>query len=141
MRGGFLHNDVLIGVLENEIRRLGGRCRREVQVVVQNHLRYIDLAAEVAGRQIALEAELTSKRVRNDIAKAHAFCADELWIVVPNHGVARSVLREVNSTPTTDLRPKISVLTQGQAKQRIRDYFSNFPLSITQKTKENKGRK
>ena len=120
MRGGFLHNKVLIEPLDTSLRRAGAVTHLEYAVRVDDRIGYVDLFAELIGRRIAVEAERSVHRIEGDLRKAEALEVDELWIVVPTAGVARSVRRKLRSiTVGIDCR-RVFVLTQGQALQRVR---------------------
>lgn len=132
MNGGMIHEHCL-NEPERLGRSLGLHTRRQVCVPSCG---YIDLTIEGNGLRIAIEAELTSKRVSRDLLKADALFADELWIVVPNAQTARIVrvrLRELNPTKENN---DVFVLTLVQAITRLRLCFSDyFPTIVKQKTK------
>ena len=141
MRGGFLHNVVLITALVLEWTKRGARTWREAAVHLGHTTGYIDLLVEIAGFRVAIEAELTPRRVANDIEKAIAVRAQELWVVVPDAQVARAIRRKLHLVPIAEGTPKIFVLTLGQAKQRVRNLVPFISGANVLKGKEkNKGR-
>ena len=91
MRGGYVHNRVLLDPIDTKAWRSGARVDREVAIRVGGQVLYGDLLIRDGSKRILVEAELSSKRIPNDLAKAAAFEVCELWLVVPNPGVARSV--------------------------------------------------
>lgn len=119
MRGTFLHNEVLIQPLDLAFCFIGALTFREWYVNDCETKGYVDLWVEMNGFRIAVEAELTSKRVAHDLRKARALHADELWIVVPTVRVARAVHRKLNTLASTGMGPEVFFLTQGQALQRV----------------------
>jgi len=124
MRGGFVHNCILLQALAGEIISVGGQVTFEVAVRVTGGVGFIDLVAQHVGRCIAVEAEMSSRRIGGDIAKAAALGADALWVVVPNSRVARAVRRQLLRIKNGAARPAVSVHTLGQARQRVRSCFS-----------------
>lgn len=123
IRGGHLHNEVLIRPLNECALDGGARTSLEYSVRVGTRTLFIDLVVIIGLYRIAVEAELTPKRVQNDIEKATAFGAHELWIVTPT---TRSVKTILNSLPAKSIEmtgPKVFVLTQGQAVHRIVNCF------------------
>ena len=118
MRGGYVHNHVLLDPIEQKARRLGAAVEREAAIRVGGRVLYGDLFIRNGSRQILVEAELSSRRVPNDLAKAAALGACDLWIVVPNPKVAGSVHRKL-SRHGTQPRSTLLVLSLPQALQRL----------------------
>ncbi len=141
MRGGYLHNVILIESVASEAISRGARTWREYAMTRGPRTGYMDLLIEFGTYRIAVEAELTPKRVANDVAKAIGLGVQELWIVVPDAQIARAVHRRLNRVTGHKGELQVFVLTQGQAKQRIMNSFpfcSRANVSISEK--ENKGR-
>ena len=111
------------------------------QVTVEFHVRsetytgFIDLKASRDGQVLAVEAELTPRRVKNDIAKAIAMNASELWIVVPEYHAAQAV-RAVVARHAAAKKLPVRVLTQGQAIQKVRDCFPLISVLNGQEEKQ-----
>lgn len=130
MRGGYLHNDVILKRIETALRDRGASVVREQFVSIPNGNGYIDLFADVSGTRIAIEAELTTRRCMNDIAKAIAADAHELWIVTPNARTATAVREFLASrTPDPVATYPVFVLTLGQALQELTNRFSLITAS------------
>ncbi len=124
MRGSYLHNDVLIDPLDEAFRSFGATTRRESYVNNGSVVGAVDLLVEQPHVRIAIEAELSSKRVGRDLRKAAAVRADELWIVVPTVRLVRSVRRKLATLPSAPIWLDVFVLTQGQALQRVMNCMS-----------------
>ena len=119
MRGSHLHNSVLIDPLDEAFRSFGATTRRESYANDGSVVGAVDLLVEQPHVRIAIEAELSSKRVDRDLRKAAAVRADELWIVVPTVRLVRNVRRKLATLPAAPLWLDVFVLTQGQALQRV----------------------
>ena len=91
----FVH-DNLLDSIESLANDVGARSGREVSITSGRNAQRVDLLIEVRDKRIAVEAELTAKRIINDLTKARALQADELWIVVPNSTVANAVKRQLS---------------------------------------------
>lgn len=120
MRGGFVHNRVLIAPVEAVLRELGASVRRESPVAVSSrYTGFVDILAICGKNRIVCEAELSADRVGLDLAKAAALKATLLLIIVPNRQVGQAVERQVarmNTSPVT-----VCCLTVGAAVQRLRN--------------------
>lgn len=123
MRGDHLHNRVLIGQLERMLRRSGARTQCEAPTRTSAGTGFIDLLAQRDGLCLAVEAELTARRIPNDVAKAAACGADELWILVPNARASEAVRRALDRRVSNISVLAVRVLTLGQAKHRIAQHF------------------
>ena len=121
---GYLHNDVLINPLDEAFRSFGATTRRESYVNNDGVLGAVDLLVDQPHVRIAIEAELSSKRIHGDLRKAVAVRADELWIVVPTVRHVRSVRRKLATLPPPPIWLDVFVLTQGQALQRVTNCLS-----------------
>lgn len=123
MRGGYLHNHVLLDPIEAALRQRGARTWREKATSPGRRTGYVDLLVELGDRRIAIEAECSSKRIAGDLAKSAEVDATELWMVVPTVSVAASVRRRLKETSVAALGAEVFVLTLGQALQRVTDCF------------------
>lgn len=146
MRGGFIHNEVLIARFLRSFEEEGWSCDTEVPVRMGDGLGFIDLLAEFDGYCIAIEVEMSAKRIDRDLQKAIAIHAAELWIVTPNTRVAGAVRRTLhrmdvrvacdedgfvnfsgrNGGANGNHGPAVFVLTQGAAAKRLSDYLRMF---------------
>ena len=124
MRGSHLHNEVLIGPLARAFESFGATTHRESYVNAGGVVGAVDLLMEQPQIRIAIEAELSTRRVGRDVQKAVAVRADELWIVVPTVRLVRNVRRKLATLPTTPSWLDVFVLTQGQALQRVTECLS-----------------
>ena len=136
MRGGYVHNHVLLDPIEQKARRLGAAVDREAAIRVGGRVLYGDLLIRDGSRRILVEAELSSRRVPNDLAKAAALGACDLWVVVPNPKVARSVRWKL-SQQGIQPRPGLFVLLLPQALQRLGELNElNFGSNVEIKTEK-----
>lgn len=131
MNGGFIHEPVLLGRMECQARSFSARTRRQVRTPSG----YVDLLIEWKQGSLAVEAELTTKRIGNDVAKAAELGVDELWIVVPNCRVADAVRRKLQRVGPGPGGTGNFVFTLGQAVSRLTDCFPLFSGSM--RTEEN----
>ena len=69
MRGSYLHNDVLIDPLVEAFRSFGATTRLESYVNDGTVVGAVDLLVEQPHVRIAIEAELSSKRIGADLRK------------------------------------------------------------------------
>lgn len=149
MRGGFIHNYVLIAGLLRSFEAQGWSCDTEVPVRMGETIGFVDLLAERDGYCIAVEAEMSARRVDRDLRKADALRATELWIVTPNAHIAGAVRRALHRMDVRITRGDagwgsglgqatwdagnngvaVFVLTQGAAAQRVRDSLRIFARS------------
>lgn len=123
MRGGRLHNEIIIDPLDHAFREIGASVRREMFVRIGADTAYADLVAELGGWRFVVEAELSARRVANDLLKGMALDADELWIVVPDRRIAGCVERRLAALAVRRNQGGLFVLTLGQALQRVRNYL------------------
>jgi len=132
MRGGFLHNNVLVRGLCAQCGRIGARAEIEVPVRCGQRTRFIDVVVRNESEVIALEVECDARRIEWDVEKAMAFGADEFWIVVPDAHLACRVRRQVDKYQQSTEAGVICVLTYGQALERLRKCFSLISAANTQ---------
>ena len=123
MRGGYVHNRVLIDPIAQKAGRLGAEVDREVAMEVDGRVLYGDLLIRMGSKRILVEAELSARRIPNDVAKAVGSRVCELWVVVPNLTVAQSVRRKVFQQSSIQPRAELFVLLLPQALQRLEDIF------------------
>jgi len=128
MRGDFLHNEVSVDQLDVAWRSVGASTWRERAIFdAQGQIfGYTDLLVRLGSYLIAVEVELSPKRVARDIEKALALSATELWIVTPNVRVRCAIHRSLQRLGQGSGNGFIFVLTLGQALQRVRNCFSLF---------------
>ena len=119
MRGGYIHNRVLLDPIAQKAWQFGAQVDREVAIRVDERILYGDLLIRASSKRILVEAELSSKRIPNDLAKAAALGACELWVVVPNPRVVRSVRQKLSRLPIEPGSPGLFILLLPQALQRL----------------------
>ena len=138
MRGGYLHNDVLIDRMDTEWGMIGAQTSREAAVTDDQGRTtgYIDLLVRLSSGLIAVEAELTPRRIPRDLEKAETLAVTELWIVVPDVRVRRLVKRRLQRSRATLFSGEVFVLTLGEALQRVNNYYSLFSGSNVLKKKQ-----
>lgn len=121
MRGGYVHNRILLDPLYRKALRLGAQVDCEAAIKVGDRVLYVDLLIRGGPKQILVEAELSSKRVPNDLAKAAEFGVCELWLVVPNPRIAGSVRRKLLRQ---SIKPgaELFILLLPQALQRLEEF-------------------
>ncbi len=126
MRGGYLHNQIILIRLAKAFEAVGGRTQFEASVRMGTQWGFVDLVVLIDEVLIAVEAENTARRIDGDLKKAAALGADQLWIVTPNRRVAQSVCRQRQRLAGTAFEGQVFVLPLGVALQRVTDCFSNF---------------
>lgn len=94
MRGGYLHNKVLLTPVITHLRALGAGVALEQPVKVGTRSGAVDIVADLGSRRLAVEVENSCRRVAWDIEKARALKAADLLIVAPTAGVAQACRRE-----------------------------------------------
>lgn len=124
MDGGDIHERVLLGCVETAFRERGASTRRQAPCGSGTQRGFIDLAVEVENKRLAIEAELSGRRIANDVRKAIAWGADQLWIVVPNQRVLRAARRAWKRQRIEGETIAIFFLTLGQALQQVSTDFS-----------------
>lgn len=129
MRGGYLHNRILVEALAQKASQLGFRVDREVPIAVGKRVLYGDLLIQRHSQSVLVEAELSPRRIDNDLLKATASGAGELWLVVPNSCVARSVRRGLSLWSRRPRSFALFVLSLPQALQRLRNFSELFSAS------------
>jgi len=136
MKGGYVHNRLLLAPVDRRARELGARVDHEVAINVGDRVLFGDLVINLGSRRILVEAEMSSRRIPKDVAKASALEGCELWILVPNPRVAASVRRKLERSHVR-MEPRIFVFSLPQALQRLGDLFHlNFGSNEGEKTEE-----
>ena len=123
MRGGYIHNRVLLDPIAEKAWRFGVQVDREVAIRIDGRVLYGDLLIRGSSKRILIEAELSSKRILNDLAKAAVLGACELWVVVPNPRIARSVRQKLLQLPIETETSGLFILSLPQALQRLEGLF------------------
>lgn len=123
MRGGYIHNSVLLDPITQSALLFGTQVNREVAIEVDGKILYGDLLIRGSSKRILVEAELSSKRIPTDLAKAAAVGVCELWIVVPNLRVAKSVRQKLLQLSIEPGTPGLFILSLPQALQRLEGIF------------------
>jgi hypothetical protein len=138
--GGFVHERVALDRLEAAFHARGfdtnRPCRTGKDALAGGH---VDLAVMTPQGVIAIEVELSAKRIHRDVAKAAALDAAELWLIAPSARTIAAIKRRMATLDLDALRcPRnrkgrrgrgrgrvrgIVVLTLGQALQRISRCF------------------
>ena len=138
MRGGYIHNRVLLEPIAQNALQLGFDIVREVPIAVGKKILYGDLIIQRCSQLVLVEAELSSKRIANDLLKAEASGACELWLVVPNPKVARSVRRTLSRQPYKPSTFGLFVLLLSPALQRLKEFSELFSESNVETEKKRK---
>ena len=123
MRGGYIHNRVLLDPIAQKAWHLGAQVDREVAIRVDERVFYADLLIRGFPKWILVEAELSSKRIPNDLAKAGALGVSELWVVVPNPRVARSIRQKLSQLSIEPGTAGLFILSLPQALQGLEGLF------------------
>ncbi len=133
MRGGWLHTQILIEPIRRCFADLGAATYMEYPVKCDGRNCAVDLFVLLAGKRVAVEAELSPDRVPMDILKARALDTDLLYIVTPTRRVALAAKKR-GCQPRK--RPAIFYITVGQALQQLkRDFVRCFPLCFPMENK------
>ena len=124
MNGGYVHDELLIGILDHEFQKLGAQTQRQVLSRIDEGRGFIDLVVRIDGMLLAIEAERSARRIANDWQKAVHLGADRLWIVVPNHHVLAAVRRQGKRLAIDCRKIEIFYFTLGRALQQVTVLFS-----------------
>jgi len=122
MKGKHIHENML-NKLNTVLTAIGTQPEQQVQVQVGERRCYADLVAELGGRRLVIEAEMSSQRIDGDLQKALALQATWLWIVVPNNRVKRSVRAKLRRLNVPEQPPHLAIYTISQAVQRLTSDF------------------
>jgi hypothetical protein len=102
MPRGFAHDQVLLQAVAGALAAHAIWIRHEVRVRGPDFTGFCDLVANIDGKLLVVEAELSAKRVARDVRKALLLGAHCLWIVVPNGKVRRAAQRQLSKLPLED---------------------------------------
>jgi hypothetical protein len=143
MRGDYLHNTLLVAPIAAFLRRAGAEVRLEHPGGRGRKAGYVDLFAKWDDWRIVCEAELLTKRVPHDIAKAITLQADLLLIVVPDGRQARVAEQAVRRARAHVLSEGLTIwtLAPGPALRRLQNFEhfmtrTNVRKSFSQETLE-----
>jgi hypothetical protein len=126
MKGGFLHNEVLLKPFADHFTALGAEVLAEHPVEPGRSPRSVDLFVVHGSDRIVVEAELTPRRVVLDIEKARVLGATLLLVVMPTAGIARAAERLLAGRSRAGMsfaRLPLWIEPLGPAKRRVRDRF------------------
>lgn len=128
MRGGHIHNKVLLPPVITHLRALGASIALEHPVKVGTRNGAVDILADLRSRRLVVEAENSCRRVGWDVEKARALMVDALLIVTPSARVAHACRQEARRKMAVENCPGfgIYVLTLGLVHQWLSNYFRLF---------------
>ena len=129
MKGGYIHERLLLDRIERLFRERCIEVEKQVSTIKGKRARYADLVVKIGPHRLVVEAETSSMRVKGDLEKANEMSATWLWIVVPNRKVADSVRKQLRTLNVRETEPWLSILTLGQALERVTNCYSLFPFS------------
>ncbi|TWU21316.1 hypothetical protein [Bythopirellula polymerisocia] len=121
MNGGYIHDRNILDPLVHAFQETGAKVQLQSRSHSAGHIGYCDLTARFPdGLFVAVEIEMTTRRIANDIQKAIDLGADELWVVVPNQKVLRASRQRLQQlAPGPDV--PVFILTLPQALKRVSD--------------------
>ncbi len=122
MRGGFVHNRVLVARVAAFFLLLTDRVYLEHPVGSGRHAGFADLFVLFGSHRIVCEAELSADRIHRDVRKAELLEATRLLIVVPRPPLVRAVHRRL--AQLAPVRFEIWVGTLGVILKRLSDVFA-----------------
>jgi hypothetical protein len=127
MRGKFIHNNVILGTLVLALSLLGYQVFVEHPVRAGQRPPSVDAFFVVRDKRVVLEAERSTARIPNDVAKAKQLGADLLLIIVPNARLQARVQAALTRLGHDSTRAglQIRVMTLGAALQWV---AHNCPL-------------
>ena len=137
MRGGHLHERLLLDPLEKAFQRYGATVTRQARSRPGPGGGYVDLLVVWGRNCLAVEVETTPRRVGNDLKKA-ADLGAWLWVVVSNRTVAAGVRRHLKRLGVRICEPWICVWTTPEVLQQVANCCSIVVPVIDQKTKNKK---
>ena len=123
MKGGFVHNRVLLLPIAKSAMEFGAGVEIEVPIRAGKQILFGDLLIRHGDWSVLVEAEMSSRRIASDVEKARSLNVTELWIVVPNPRVRRSTQRSLLRQWMNGKSLDVSILLLSQALQRLRDLF------------------
>jgi hypothetical protein len=130
VRGGFVHNRVLVDSIRKLAVAHGAAVSEEHRVSVGGKPGFVDLMIQIPSAVVVCEAELGPRRAVWDVAKASALDADLLLIVTPTRGVATRIQARLAESEIGNPELEIWVLPLGVARQRLHKLFSLISASI-----------
>jgi hypothetical protein len=132
MRGGYVHNNVLLLPVLTQCRALGAGVSLEHRVRVGKRYGAIDIFADFGSRRLAIELETSHLRVPWDIEKARALNVEDLLIPVPSAVVAQACRRVVRRELATQGSSGMGVyvLTLPNVHQWLSNYSRLISTSI-----------
>jgi len=141
MRGGFVHREGLLAPAAALFQGLGATVMWEHPAGKGRNAGYVDLLILYCWLRIVVEAELSSRRVENDLRKARSLAADLLVFLAPTHRVGNSIRRRLGviHKPEHPPTPRIWILTPGLLPQYVanlgqKGLLPNVLLSSVPKT-------
>src|SRR5882672_6039634 len=125
MRGGFLHNRVLVERLDVAFRSVGATTRLECATGPTSPRGFVDILATLGSVRVVCEAELRADRVECAVRKAVWLDVDYLLIVTPDRRTARAIRARFDDLGAElDVEPPPEfILTLGHALQWVSDCF------------------
>lgn len=129
MKGGYIHERLLLDTIERLFKGQGAEVERQVATLKGRRTRYADLIVRAGTHRLIVEAETSSRRIKGDLQKANEVSATYLWIVVANRKVADSVRKRLRKLNVRENQPWLCILTLGQATERVANYFPLFSRS------------
>jgi len=125
MRGGFLHNRVLVDRLDAAFQAVGASTRLEFPTGPTSPRGFVDILATLGSVRVVCEAELRANRVAWAVQKAVWLDVDYLLIVAPDRPTVRAIRARFDNLGTElDVEPpREFILTLGQALQWVSNCF------------------
>lgn len=124
MRGGFLHNTLLIQPFVDYFTQRSDQVLPEYQAGARPSDGAIDLLIVGDSFRLAIEAELTTQRMRQDLDKAQKAEATHLLILTPTSKLA-SMGRKLLSDHIIQYAPmQVQIFPLGPARHWVEQNFS-----------------
>lgn len=139
MRGASFCHRFMIESITHFARQRGAHVELEQAIWLGRSYGYTDAFIQRGDLRIAVEAELSARRVGNDVRKALTLHATHLLIVTPTARMARECERELARYSMPAAGPKALVCTLGMALHRLSSLFrsSRMPVPLTPSTLDN----
>lgn len=124
MRGGHVHNHILLPPVLAELEASGATITLEARVKVDARSGAVDVLASIWDRCLVVEVETSSARAAWDVEKAGALKADCLAILAPTAAVANSCRQKIEQTLVAKKFPglRIQFLTLGTFRPWLASY-------------------
>ncbi len=129
MRGGFLHNTVLITPIEQFFCELAACVSREHPIRPGRGAPAVDLFIELQHERIVVEAELTARRITVALKKAQTLEATHLLIITPTSRTAERARYLLVEADPKWLPKRLWILPLGPALQALRDCYLHPPVA------------